>query len=62
MKMMIMCVVLCFRYIVFYKFLVRKPPSRKMPGVGSGVTVMDDCVKEFENMKKQKSYYGIVYK
>jgi len=47
---------------VFYKFLVRKPPSRKMPGVGSGVTVMDDCVKEFENMKKQKSYYGIVYK
>ena len=33
-----------------------------MPGVGSGVTVMDDCVKEFENMKKSKAYYGIVYK
>jgi len=23
---------------------------------------MDDCVKEFENMKKSKAYYGIVYK
>lgn len=33
-----------------------------MPGVGSGVTVMDDCVKEFEQMKKYKSYFGIVYK
>lgn len=33
-----------------------------MPGVGSGVTVMDDCVKEFENMKKQKQYFGIVWK
>ena len=26
-----------------------------MPGVGSGVTVMDDCVKEFENMKKSRA-------
>lgn len=33
-----------------------------MPGVGSGVTVNDECVKEFENMKTRKAYYGIVYK
>jgi len=33
-----------------------------MPGVGSGVTVSDECVKEFENMKTKKLYYGIVYK
>jgi len=33
-----------------------------MPGVGSGVTVNDECVKEFENMKGKKAYYGIVYK
>jgi len=33
-----------------------------MPVVGSGVTVMDDCVKEFENMKKSRAYYGIVHK
>jgi len=33
-----------------------------MPGVGSGVTVLDDCVKQFESMKTKKTYYGIVYK
>jgi len=33
-----------------------------MPGVGSGVTVNDECVKEFEQMKTKKAYYGIVYK
>jgi len=33
-----------------------------MPGVGSGVTVTDECVKEFENLKQKKQYYGIVYK
>ena len=33
-----------------------------MPGVGSGVTVVDECVKEFEAMKQKKAYFGIVYK
>jgi len=33
-----------------------------MPGVGSGVTVTDECVKEFENLKQKKAYFGIVYK
>ena len=29
---------------------------------GLNPQVMDDCVKEFENMKNSKAYYGIVYK
>ena len=33
-----------------------------MPGVGSGVTVNDECVKQFEQMKGKKAFYGIVYK
>jgi len=33
-----------------------------MPGVGSGVTVLDDCVEQFEAMKKSKAHFGVVYK
>jgi len=33
-----------------------------MPGVGSGVTVVDECVKEYDAMKTRRAYYGIVYK
>jgi len=33
-----------------------------MPGVGSGVSVNQDCFDEFDLMKKGRAYYAIVYK